>query len=37
LLLVDELMKWLQERLPATFAISTDDYFTTCIRLWIRY
>ncbi len=37
LLLVDELIKWLEERLPTTFAISTDDYFTTCIRLWIRY
>ena len=31
------LIKWLQERLPTTFAISSDDYFTTCIRLWIRY
>ena len=37
LLLVDELIKWLQKRLPTIFAISSDDYFTSCIRLWIRY
>ncbi|CAF1356910.1 unnamed protein product [Adineta ricciae] len=34
---IDELIQWLKQQLPTSFAISPDEYFPSCVRIWISY
>ena len=34
---IDELIQWLKQHLPTSFAISSDEYFPSCVRIWISY